>query len=194
MDTLDHLSEILSAYEGTLIIVSHDRDFLDQTVSKILAFEGRGDVEGYIGGYSDYIEAKKIKLMAERGDAGDNAPSSKKQKIKKAPIDQNAVNVPDASEPSPLQDTAPPHAIAQAPAKLSYKLMYELEKLPEKIKNLEDEIATLEAKMANADFYMQDPEGFDKTARRIGRACTELEDAERRWLELEDMRTGNKQS
>ncbi|HNS44208.1 MAG TPA: ATP-binding cassette domain-containing protein, partial [Alphaproteobacteria bacterium] len=53
MDTLDVLEEILSAYQGTLIVVSHDRDFLDQTVSKILAFEGDGVIEGYIGGYSD---------------------------------------------------------------------------------------------------------------------------------------------
>lgn len=59
MDTLDVLEEILSNYKGTLIIVSHDRDFLDQTVSKILAFEGDGDIQGYIGGYSDYLSQKK---------------------------------------------------------------------------------------------------------------------------------------
>lgn len=59
MDTLDVLEEILSNYKGTLIIVSHDRDFLDQTVSKILAFEGDGDIQGYIGGYSDYLFQKK---------------------------------------------------------------------------------------------------------------------------------------
>src|SRR4029077_10589936 len=58
MDTLDMLEEILAEYEGTLLVVSHDRDFLDQTVSKILAFEGDGKIEGYIGGYSDYLEAK----------------------------------------------------------------------------------------------------------------------------------------
>ncbi len=57
MDTLDMLEEIISSYKGTLIVVSHDRDFLDQTVSKIIAFEGDGKVDGYIGGYSDYLEA-----------------------------------------------------------------------------------------------------------------------------------------
>ena len=52
------LEEILANYNGTLIVVSHDRDFLDQTVTKILAFEGNGEVEGYIGGYTDYLEAR----------------------------------------------------------------------------------------------------------------------------------------
>jgi ATP-binding cassette subfamily F protein uup len=58
MDTLDMLQEILSDYQGTLIIVSHDRDFLDRTVTSVLAFEGDAQVEGYVGGYTDYLEAK----------------------------------------------------------------------------------------------------------------------------------------
>jgi ATP-binding cassette subfamily F protein uup len=58
MDTLDMLQEILASYQGTLIIVSHDRDFLDRTVSEVLAFEGNGVVDSYIGGYSDYLEEK----------------------------------------------------------------------------------------------------------------------------------------
>jgi ATP-binding cassette subfamily F protein uup len=59
METLDMLEEILSAYNGTLIVVSHDRDFLDQSVSKILAFEGDGKIEACIGGYSDYLAMKR---------------------------------------------------------------------------------------------------------------------------------------
>lgn len=74
METLDMLEEILAEYDGTLIIVSHDRDFLDQTVTKILAFEGSGEVEGYIGGYTDYLTARKPKTV--------NAVEEKKEKPK----------------------------------------------------------------------------------------------------------------
>ena len=66
MDTLDMLEDMLTGYKGTLLIVSHDRDFLDQTVSKILAFEGDGKVEGVIGGYSDYLEKVKGKKSDEK--------------------------------------------------------------------------------------------------------------------------------
>ncbi|MCA9439074.1 MAG: ATP-binding cassette domain-containing protein, partial [Candidatus Omnitrophica bacterium] len=65
METLDMLEEILSHYPGTLIVVSHDRDFLDQTVTKILAFEGDGKIEAVIGGYSDYLEMKKEQAAEE---------------------------------------------------------------------------------------------------------------------------------
>ncbi|NDB70021.1 MAG: ABC transporter ATP-binding protein, partial [Methylocystaceae bacterium] len=91
MDTLDMLEEVLSHYKGTLFVVSHDRDFLDQTVTKILAFEGDGNVDGYIGGYSDYLEAKG---MADRdavmgskksGTANNNKPQSN-QKLENSSI------------------------------------------------------------------------------------------------------------
>jgi ATP-binding cassette subfamily F protein uup len=59
MDTLDMLQEILAEYQGTLIIVSHDRDFLDRTVTEVLAFEGDAQIDSYIGGYSDYLEARE---------------------------------------------------------------------------------------------------------------------------------------
>ena len=78
MDTLDILEDILFNYKGTLLVVSHDRDFLDQTVNKILAFEGDGNVDGYIGGYSDYLEAKK----------------QKSEKIKIVDSDNNVIKTP----------------------------------------------------------------------------------------------------
>ncbi len=77
MDTLDMLQEILAAYEGTLIIVSHDRDFLDRTVTEVLAFEGDAEVQQYIGGYSDYLEAKSGKPVAKEKAA---APDPEKPK------------------------------------------------------------------------------------------------------------------
>ena len=113
MDTLDMLEEILSKYQGTLIVVSHDRDFLDQTVTRILAFEGDGKIESCIGGYSDYLEKKNGTVKSEK------------------PLEQKK-NISDSNAP---QEKKP----AQ---KLSYKLQRELNQLPQKIENLESEITT----------------------------------------------------
>lgn len=161
MDTLDMIEEALSQYKGTLIVVSHDRDFLDQTVTKILAFEGNGKVEGYIGGYSDYLEAKQ------------ENEKPKKSVMEEAP----------APKKLPLLEEAP-----KAPAKkLSFKYKHELEKMPEKIQRLTAEIAVLNGTLADPGLYMRDPENFDKASRRLVRAKKELEEAESRWLELEEM-------
>ncbi len=81
MDTLDMLEQVLSEYKGTLIVVSHDRDFLDQTVSKILAFEGNARVEGHIGGYSDYLKAQTepAKVSGRREEERGSAPAAAKK-------------------------------------------------------------------------------------------------------------------
>lgn len=159
MDTLDMLEDVLMNYQGTLIVVSHDRDFLDQTVSKIIAFEGDGHVEAYIGGYSDYLEARagekttKQTIMAETRDSDSAA--------------------------------ARPRA---AKAKMSYKLQYELEQLPAKIAALETEIADIERILHDSNYYARDPQGFQSASDRLGAAKAELGHAETRWLELEEMR------
>lgn len=159
METLDMLEEILAEYEGTLIVVSHDRDFLDQTVSKILAFEGEGQVEGYIGGYSDYLAARKPKPGAE--------PAM--QKTEKA---------------KPVEAV-----VVAAPAKkLSYKLQYELDQLPGRIQALEAEINALEDILSDVDLYARDAVTFQNSSRRLGQAREELDEAETRWLELEEMK------
>lgn len=158
METLDMLEEILAEYEGTLIIVSHDRDFLDQTVTKILAFEGNGQVEDYIGGYSDYLAARKPKPGA--------APVVQKQDKAKIAEQDN-----------------------KAPAKkLSYKLQYELDHLPKQIQTLEAEISAIEDILNDSALYARDPVSFQNSSRRLGQAREELEQAETRWLELEEMK------
>lgn len=154
MDTLDMLEEVLAEYKGTLFVVSHDRDFLDQTVSKILAFEGDGVVEGHIGGYSDYL-AEKGGLAPKKGDG-------KKEKKQ--------------------QEKAP-----KASKKLSYKLQYELDHLPGKIEKIEQEIAQCHTRLEDANFYTEDPDGFDKAVKRVAQLQEELEQLESRWLELEEM-------
>ncbi|MCK5659589.1 MAG: ATP-binding cassette domain-containing protein [Alphaproteobacteria bacterium] len=159
MDTLDMLEEIISRYKGTLIIVSHDRDFLDQTVTKILAFEGDGVVEGTIGGYSDYLAAKKRKEVP---------PPSKNKQPKKS----------EKEEPT----------ASRVYKKLTYKLQYELENLPAKIRKLEKEVADLECVLEDSDLYARDKNAFHHASHRLAYARDELNEAEHRWLELEDMR------
>jgi ATP-binding cassette subfamily F protein uup len=169
MDTLDMLEEILVNYTGTLFVVSHDRDFLDQVVTKVLAFEGDGKVEGYIGGYSDYVIAR------------DNAEKRK-----------NKTSTDKADEKSKTKSAAPAiEASAAEPVKrkekLSFKIQFELDNLPQKIADLEEEITSLSNKMKDADFYSRDPEGFMDATKALDKAELRLERAENRWLELDEM-------
>jgi ATP-binding cassette subfamily F protein uup len=154
METLDMLQELLSDYEGTLLVVSHDRDFLDRTVTEVLAFEGDGKVEGYMGGYSDYHAARKLAMK----------PAARESKATPVVVEK---------EKKP---------------KMSFKFVHELEKLPGKIAALETEIDALRELMADADLYIRDPEIFDRSSRRMAMAQHDLEQAEMRWLELEEMR------
>jgi len=168
MDTLDMLQELIAEYEGTLLIVSHDRDFLDRTVTEVLAFEGDAKVEGFIGGYSDYHAFKKKT----------SAAALKKDDARKAQRSCDS-----AAEGSGDKILKPASV-----AKMSFKFVHELEKLPAKIETLEKEIETLKEVLADADLYISDPERFDKSSRRLARALQELENSEHRWLELEEMR------
>tara|TARA_Y100000031_G_scaffold77340_1_gene85007 strand:- start:33222 stop:35054 length:1833 start_codon:yes stop_codon:yes gene_type:complete len=164
MDTLDMLEDILCAYNGTLIVVSHDRDFLDQTVSQVLAFEGDGKVESVIGGYSDYLEFKKKQDRTKSETSGVKAKTKKEN-----PSSQKEV----------IQKKSP------AP-KLTYKDKYELEQLPKKIAAHEEEIAALTERLKDPNFYQTDPEEFLRAGRHLERAKKKLDEAETRWLELSE--------
>ncbi len=163
MDTLDMLEDILSKYQGTLIVVSHDRDFLDQTVAKILAFEGNGKVETHIGGYSDY-------LAATRGSAPKEKSESKKKTTSKN-IQENK------TEPKPAQ-------------KLTYKLEHEFKKLPDKIKKVESSIDTCNEQLNDSEFYQRDPGGFHEITQKLSEEQARLERYETRWLEILEMKEG----
>lgn len=156
MDTLDMLQEILASYQGTLIIVSHDRDFLDRTVTEVLAFEGEGQVDSYIGGYTDYL--------AERGKRSESRSPKSAAKEK-----------PEAVKPEVAQ--------ARKPA-ISFTELNEYKKLPATISALEAEIASLNAVMDNPELYTRDPVTFDKTLRKLTAAQSKLEAAEARWMAL----------
>lgn len=161
MDTLDMLQEILSDYKGTLLVVSHDRDFLDRTVTEVLAFEGNAAIECHIGGYSDYQAAKK-KLQS---------PQVREKKPETAARAEEPRNKP-------------------KPA-MTGKMRHELEKLPARISALEEELAKLKTILDDPDLYIKDPSAFDTASNRFAIAQHELEEAELRWLELEEIKTNN---
>lgn len=183
METLDMLEEILIRYKGTLIIVSHDRDFLDQTVTKIMAFEGNGKVEITMGGYSEYL-AKK---MAEEAD---NAPKKLTASgAKPSPKDQNEPSV--KSEKGAASAPVSTQSEKAKPVKLTYKLEHEYKELPKKISKTEEEIAALNTALADPDFYSRDTDGFHTAIKELENAKARLERYETRWLEIEDMKSGN---
>jgi len=169
MDTLDMLRDILCSYDGTLFVVSHDRDFLDQVATKTLAFEGNAHVEGIVGGYSDYIAFKRAQ------------EAEKAEKPQAAAKPQQNSTKADKTESPTAQNTA-------APVKLTFKLKHELEQLPKTIDALEREVTKLTQAMQDPNLYINDPEEFNRITKRLPAAQSELDAAEERWLELEDIK------
>ena len=162
METLDMLGEILISYKGTLLLVSHDRDFLDQTVTKILSFEGNGVVEETIGGYSDYLSFKNSKLTQN----SKNKNEEKNNKFKViAKSGENKNN-----------------------KKLTYKLEFELNSLPPKIKSLEDDINDFNQKLSDPNLYLNEPDIFFEITKKLEKSKEDLEYFENRWLELEEIK------
>ena len=164
LETLDLLEEMIDDYAGTVLLVSHDRDFLDRTVTATIVFEGDGNWNVYAGGYSD--------MVAQRGQ-GVTARAA----AEKAP---RAADRPDAA-PAPAEKAAPKR-------KLSYKEKHALEQLPKQIAALEADIAKLAGKMQAPEFYAKDPAGFARTSAALEKAQGELSVAEEQWLELEMLR------
>ena len=156
MDTLDLLEEILINYKGTLIIVSHDRDFLDQTVTRILAFQGDGNVIDCIGGYSDYLKLKKNSFK-------------NKNLIKH---DLNKVKKDNQSKISNNN-------------KLTYKLEHELSIIPSEIKKLETIISQMNNILSDADLYTKNIDKFLESSKTLEMSKKKLDELETRWLELD---------
>ncbi len=158
-DTLDLLEDMLGDFAGTLLVVSHDRDFLDKTVNSVIFMPGDGTVTEYAGGFTD--------AMAQRRAAA--APARPKP------------------APAPAQAAETPRP-ARAPTRLSYKDQRELDLLPGRIAALETEIAALEGTLADAGLYARDAALAERKMRRHAEAKAELAAAEDRWLALEEQR------
>lgn len=155
MDTLDLLQDALETYKGTVLIVSHDRDFLDNTATSLLYMAGDGSVVEYVDSCTHLLE--KIK---------------EREKEKK--------NVPTVKEPVKQESRSErPKAI-----RLSYNDKRALEMLPGEIAELERQIKAMEEKLADPDFYAQSPAEFEQTAAKLEQSKTLLDEKETRWLEL----------
>ena len=156
MDTLDLLEEILINYKGTLIIVSHDRDFLDQTVTRILAFQGDGKVIDCIGGYSDYLKLKKNSFKNK------NLIKHDLNKVKKDNLSKISNN-----------------------NKLTYKLEHELSIIPSEIEKLETIISQMNNILSDADLYTKNIDKFLESSKTLEMSKKKLDELETRWLELD---------
>lgn len=163
LETLDLLQELLSDYGGTILLVSHDRDFLDRIVTSVLAPTGNGYWTEYAGGYSDMLAQRKGDAL-QKNQKSAGASSSK------------------ATEGNAASSATP------ARQKLSFKDKHALSALPEQINKLETEITSLGAKLADAELFTRDRAAFDKASARLQEAQQQLEAAETLWLELEEKR------
>ena len=174
VETLELLEEVLAGFDGTVLIVSHDRAFLDNVVTSSLVFEGHGNVREYVGGYADWLrQGGKIEMLAE--------------------WDSKAVAGDTPAEAAPAAAPAPaPQPVAAAPAKvkLSYKIQRELDGLPAVMEKLEAELAALQAKVSDPAFYQQSIEKTTSVLDAMEAKQAELDKAMERWAELEDMAGG----
>ncbi len=161
METLDLLEDMLMDFDGTLIIVSHDRAFLDGVVTSVLTPEGDGEWMETPGGYSDYLAQKKSRTK-QKSSKGANKSSNKNQS-------------------SPTQPNKPK-------AKLTFKDQHRCDELEKLIPKLEKEIKTLEAALADPGLFTKKPDEFNTKAARLDAAREELEMSEMDWLELEEKR------
>ncbi|HVQ11640.1 MAG TPA: ATP-binding cassette domain-containing protein [Methyloceanibacter sp.] len=167
LETLDLLQEMLASYPGTLLLVSHDRDFLDRTVTSVIAFEGEGRWIEYAGGYSD--------MVAQRGHGVGALPQIKPQ----APSPVGLARSARAPRPAPSPEQR---------RRLSNAEQHALKTSPARIAALDAESRRLEHLLANPDFYARDREGFTAAGAELAKIQVELATAEEEWLRLELLR------
>jgi ATP-binding cassette subfamily F protein uup len=160
VETLELLEELLNDYDGTLLLVSHDRAFLDNVVTSTLVFEGDAVVKEYVGGYSDWLR--------QRSPSTEGKPSASVDKMDTQSLAEKTSATP-----------------KQKPRKLSYKEQRELEALPARLEALEVEQNTLQAEINEPAFYQQDQDTITQTLQRLESVGNELEVCFQRWEELE---------
>ena len=161
LETLDLLQEMLADYQGTVLLVSHDRDFLDRVVTSTIAFEGDGRWVEYAGGYSD--------MLSQRG-----VPEAARSETRRsgAPVGKGAA--------APAQKAAA--------RKMSFKDRHALELLPAEMEKWQSEMARHQAVLDDPQVFARDPKRFDQALAGLAKAQSALLAAEQRWLELETLR------
>lgn len=162
METLELLQELVAGFAGTVLLVSHDRDFLDRTVTSIIAPEEGGRWVEYAGGYSDMLAQRGGTRLADRRSAK-----------------------PQGETPARASESTQPKAAAK---KLSYKQKFALESLPQKMEAVSASISRLENQLADPTFYEKNPASFAKTIAALDKERQTLAAMEEEWLELEMLR------
>jgi ATP-binding cassette subfamily F protein uup len=166
IETLELLEELLLDYPGTLLLVSHDRRFMDNVVTSTLVLEGDGRIGDYVGGYSDWQRQRRKPVAAEKEIDEATSPATK-----------------------PAAGLVAPHAAPKPPGKSrkkpGYREQQELKALPERIETLEARQAELTDTVSAADFYRGDPAAVESTLRELDEVSGELEACYARWEELE---------
>ena len=160
MDTLDLLQEVLDEYEGTVLLVSHDRDFIDRVVTSVIYMPGDGSAAEYAGSYSDLLEKLRNKTPVKK--------DNKKEVL-------------------PKKEEAP-KTESKKTGRLSYNQQRLLEILPGKISELEKQIADAETALGDSSLYTENPEKFDALTKQLEKLKAELGNAENQWLEIEMLR------
>lgn len=161
IETLELLEEIINQYQGTVLIVSHDREFIDNTCSSVWAFEGNGKITDMVGGYTDY--QAYLSYLAEQ----EKQQTAPKKEVKQAPV--TAVKAENKSN------------------KLSYKLKLELEQLPNKMEQLEAAVEAQQVVVSDPDFFKQDSDVTTNALNHLAKLESDLETAFERWEELEEL-------
>ncbi|ABY68898.1 ABC transporter ATP-binding protein uup-1 [Actinobacillus pleuropneumoniae serovar 3 str. JL03] len=174
VETLELLEELLADYQGTLLIVSHDRQFIDNTVTECYFFEGNGVLNKYVGGYFD----------AKQQQENYHATIAQNQPNKRS---NSAENLQKTEEKQPLVVKSEP----AKKVKLSYKEQRELEELPAKMEALEAEMESLQAEVNSADFFSKAPSYTQAQLQKLADAEMALEAAFERWEALENIKNGN---
>ena len=161
LETLDLLQEVIADYEGTVLIVSHDRDFLDRTVTITLGLDGSGKVDVVAGGYEDWVRQRYEQHRA---------PARAGAQTRRAPKENRTGPLPSPGN-----------------RKLTYKDQRDYDRLPGEIERLQAEVATDEQALSDPDLYTRDRDRFAALTERIARNRAEIEAAEVRWLEVAEM-------
>ncbi|HAG77350.1 MAG TPA: ABC transporter ATP-binding protein, partial [Pseudomonas sp.] len=166
VETLELLEEVLLGFQGTVLMVSHDRAFLDNVVTSTLVFQGGGEVREYVGGYQDWLrQGGSPRLLGVAESGGETKDAKKAQQAPVAPV---------AAE------------VAPAKKKLSYKLQRELEALPGKIDEAEQAIEALQTQISDPAFYQQPADVTAAVLSRLEALQLELDGLLERWAELEE--------
>ncbi|MGY4677601.1 ABC transporter ATP-binding protein [Pasteurella sp. P03HT] len=174
VETLELLEEILTDYQGTLLIVSHDRQFIDNTATECVMFEGEGVLNEYVGGFHD-AKQQQANYFAH--------------KAEQANIKQKQTNTPQPESAVDITTTSMATKNSQRSGKLSYKEQRELEQLPQRLEELEAELNTLQREVSSTTFFQQPHEYTSAKLQALADAEQALEQAFSRWEVLEEKKT-----